>query len=359
MIYLILLIFLLLLNILFYLRVHEDILAFENNVLNFNSTQKVQYKTKVGVKLNYLLKSFIERINFLENSNNEKIRSSERVVIDCNKNLLNNPKVYLLESFRKLSIEREKLTRSLEVSSNKEKTNEFILSAVSHDVRSPLSNIELVFSLLNNETLDLQTKRLVEIGVENCKLLNSQIADILDYLRFEKDCCLVSKSNFSLNSILKEVLFNLKLKIDGSNCKILSSFEEDVFICADKNQIVRALTNLLNNSITHSANGTIQISLEAGFFDTKEFVVLKIKDSGKGIEQEKLTAIFEPFKSKDKDNPESVGLGMYISKKFLELNDAKLEVKSELGIGTTFEIRWVVEKGSQASAPNATKLSKI
>ena len=126
----------------------------------------------------------------------------------------NNPKVYLLESFRKLSIEREKLTRSLEVSSNKEKTNEFILSAVSHDVRSPLSNIELVFSLLNNETLDLQTKRLVEIGVENCKLLNSQIADILDYLRFEKDCCLVSKSNFSLNSILKEVLFNLKLKIN-------------------------------------------------------------------------------------------------------------------------------------------------
>jgi len=107
----------------------------------------------------------------------------------------------------------------------------------------------------------------------------------------------------------------------------------------DSGKLKEILQNLLNNAIKFTEEGTVSIT--ARYRPEAETVVLRVADTGAGIPKELVPIIFEKFRQVDGSNTRlhgGVGLGLYIVKKYTELIGGEVEVKSELGMGSTFTV---------------------
>jgi two-component system sensor histidine kinase VicK len=111
---------------------------------------------------------------------------------------------------------------------------------------------------------------------------------------------------------------------------------QDVFVRADKGRIIQVISNLLNNAIKFTQEGTISISLERKEYDdNNDHIVISVKDSGQGINPEILPKLFTKFTTKSEAG--GVGLGLFISKSIVEAHGGKIWAENNPdGKGATF-----------------------
>ena len=126
--------------------------------------------------------------------------------------------------------------------------------------------------------------------------------------------------------------------IDIKNIKIEEKIDEDVILRADYNWQLEALTNIIKNCIEHSKEDSkIKIEVE----NNSIFVKIKITDEGEGIAKEDLSHIFERFYKSKQVSENSIGIGLSLAKTIIEKENGYIKVDSELGKGTTFEIKYL------------------
>ena len=126
--------------------------------------------------------------------------------------------------------------------------------------------------------------------------------------------------------------------IDIKNIKIEEKIDEDVILRADYNWQLEALTNIIKNCIEHSKEDSkIKIEVE----NNSIFVKIKITDEGEGIAKEDLSHIFERFYKSKQVSENSIGIGLSLAKTIIEKENCYIKVDSELGKGTTFEIKYL------------------
>jgi CheY-like chemotaxis protein/two-component sensor histidine kinase len=215
--------------------------------------------------------------------------------------------------------------------------NEF-LSVVSHELRTPLTSIRGSLGLLASGalvTLTPKAERMVSIAVESSDRLTRLINDILDIERIQSGKLPMTLAPQDASALLDATATEMSAFAAGAGVRLVVSGAEGK-VLADADRIVQTLTNLVGNAIKFSPEGGV-VRLEAVASEGR--VTFAVHDEGRGIPEEKLLSVFEPFEQVDSSDARQkggTGLGLAISRGIVERHGGRIWAESGPdGRGTT------------------------
>ncbi len=213
------------------------------------------------------------------------------------------------------------------------------LSNMSHEIRTPMNGILGFASLLKrpNLTGEKQQEFIRLIEKSGSRMLNI-INDIIDIAKIESGQMTIFEDKVNLNSIIKDLYLFFKPEIDIKNIDLnyfCEFTDNDSLIKTDKEKVYAILTNLVKNAIKFTKKGKISF----GYKINKDQLLFSVSDTGKGIAREQIEYVFKRFRQGSESharNYEGAGLGLSISKAFVEMLGGKIWVESTLDKGSTF-----------------------
>src|SRR5215467_4720255 len=245
--------------------------------------------------------------------------------------------VFLVFSWNK-RLETLVNTRTAELASANEQLkihdkmqHEFI-NVAAHELRTPIQPILSITEILHSRIKDSQQQELLGIIIRNAKRLNRLSDEILDVTRLEAQTLELKKEQFNLNDVILHAM-NDMMSSRGFSSKNLKLLYEprDILLKADKSRIAEVISNLLSNAIKFTPEGTITISVEKD--EAKNWVVVSVKDTGRGIDVNILPRLFTKFASK---SYQGTGLGLFISKGIVEAHGGKIWAENNRDKGAIF-----------------------
>lgn len=225
---------------------------------------------------------------------------------------------------------------------------------VSHDFRTPLTLISSpVEELLSDKTLTGKQHFLLSIAYKNVKILLQLINELLDFRRYENGKMEMKLSNIPLVDSVTEwsKSFSVQAQRQHVHFEIENNLPgKELTVTVDAEKLERILFNLLSNAFKFTpANGIVRIQLSL-----EEDIVIKVYDSGKSIPKDKLPKIFDRFFTESIHHNGS-GIGLALTKTFVELHNGTIAVESEEGQGCTFIVRIPVGQGKEEPAAPSCK----
>jgi two-component system phosphate regulon sensor histidine kinase PhoR len=215
------------------------------------------------------------------------------------------------------------------------------LGNVSHELKTPIFNIQgYVLTLLDGGLSDPKINKKYLIRTE--KSINRMIAiveDLEDISQLESGELKLDLSSFNIVELAREIIDFMEIKAKKKNIIIEfdKSYDRPIMVTADKKRIRQVLINLIDNAIKYCKEDSCFTRIS--FFDVDKNVLMEISDNGLGIDQENIPRIFERFYRTDKGRSREqggTGLGLAIVKHIIEAHGQAINVRSTLGVGTTF-----------------------
>ena len=232
------------------------------------------------------------------------------------------------------------IIRSLERIAEANRLKSEFIGIVSHQLRSPLSNLKWSAELLSSGRLgEIPSKQgeYLQIIGENIIRMDELVSDLLLVARIEQGKLPLEKSVFSLTEVVEQIIKKIRPYAHASNIEIISEVSDNLEpVFADLSQTKSAIENLLDNAVIYTKEwGKIKIKIE----QHKNALLFMIKDSGVGIPENDQKHIFQKFfRSANilKHQTQGSGLGLYIVKFIIEKSGGKIWFHSREGEGTTF-----------------------
>ena len=208
-----------------------------------------------------------------------------------------------------------------------------------HELRTPLASLSTATYLLLRPEMSLEQRNQIVNNIHNETLrLNSLASSFLDLARLESGRVQFRKTRFSTADLLYEVRDVMMTKAQENNIQIRVDVPHDMpLLEADRDKIKQVLLNLLSNAIKYNrTNGSVIIT---GNFNESE-VSITIQDTGLGIPEDSLPHLFTKFyRVREHEGKASgTGLGLSICKQIVQGHNGRIEVKSKMGVGTSFTV---------------------
>lgn len=215
------------------------------------------------------------------------------------------------------------------------------LQNLSHEIRTPINAIigfgEILAELVK-EKIDENDYNLLENFIAGIKRLHRTLTQILEISQIDTGNYQINIEPLSLRDEIEKVIKELKSEIERKNLDLIINIDDEYnMILADKPALNRILTNLLENAIKFTNKGYIKIETYPSY--NKTLLFCSIKDTGIGINEKYLDHIFEPFSQEEHgyNRPyEGSGLGLALTKRYLDLINSSITVDSVKGVGSTF-----------------------
>lgn len=215
------------------------------------------------------------------------------------------------------------------------------LGNISHELKTPIFNIQgYVLTLLDGGLEDPSINK--EYLLKTEKSINRMIAiveDLEEISHLESGELALNHTRFDIAALTRDVFDFLEIKArKGKNHLYLAkAYEKPVWVYADKKKIRQVMINLIDNAIKYGQDkgGKTKVS----FFDMDENILIEVTDNGIGIPKESLPRLFERFYRTDKGRSREqggTGLGLAIVKHIIEAHNQTINVRSTIGVGTTF-----------------------
>ncbi|TEU00421.1 MAG: cyclic nucleotide-binding domain-containing protein [Candidatus Stahlbacteria bacterium] len=202
-------------------------------------------------------------------------------------------------------------------------------STIVHDLKSPLTAIKGYTSMLKEDLKDSKLKEYVKSIENSLTFIFSFIEDILEFGRDKRS---INIQKINLSWFFNEIVELFTGSIDRDKIKLNVNVPEELEGYFDLSKMKRVFLNLLKNS-SEAIQGEGKIDIEAK--EIKNGIIITVSDNGKGIPENIIDRIFDPFFTYGKSGS---GLGMTVVKKVVEDHNGKIEVKSKEGKGTTYTI---------------------
>ena len=226
-----------------------------------------------------------------------------------------------------------------------EKVKDDFVNIAAHELRTPVQPILGLADILRSKETDGEKAGYLDVIIRNAKRLQRLTEDILDVTRIESKSLYLKKELFNLSEMILGVIAdsnNQIAKEHKDNLKLEFSNPEDVFIEADKGKINQVISNLLNNAIKFTREGTV--SIIAAVVPKNNEIVVNISDTGAGIDSEILPRLFTKFAAK---SITGTGLGLFISKSIIDSHGGKIWGKNNYPEGATFGFSLSLQRSNQ------------
>lgn len=261
------------------------------------------------------------------------------IVISNNKESVESSKSFF-ELLWNERIQQEKLKEYEKLKEADKMKTEFI-NVAAHELRTPVQPILGLSEILRSKTKDTEQLSYLDTINRNAKRLLRLADDILDVTKIESQSLKLKKERFDLKDLITVIVNEYREMIEKSNRDIKLAYipkEEQnnspIFIQADRGRISQVISNLLNNAIKFTEEGSIIISIETKLGDDQSIIIVNIKDTGAGIDSEIMPQLFTKFASK---SFQGTGLGLFISKSIIEAHGGKIWAENNPdGKGATF-----------------------
>ncbi|MCD6271058.1 HAMP domain-containing histidine kinase [bacterium] len=232
------------------------------------------------------------------------------------------------------------ITRGLEELAQVNKVKEEFIDIVSHQLRTPLTNLKWAAEfLIGREESTEENKEYYSIIKDNSQRLENLLNDLLIVARLRENGVFKIQEKFSLNELIEEVIRSHRAFADASNIQIeTESLEEPVVLATNRTMLKTVLENLVNNAITYNKpQGKVKISLKR----EPKRIIIAVADTGIGISKQDQKYLFQKFyrgSNATQINTRGTGLGLYIVKEVVKKLGGKVWYKTKLGKGSTFYI---------------------
>ena len=230
-----------------------------------------------------------------------------------------------------------------------DKMKDEFISIASHELRTPVTGIKGYSSMILDGSfgeINDKIKNSAQIIQSASERLGILVDDLLNVSRIEQGRMEIKKEKTNIYQIVKEVVNELKIQADMKklDLKFLTHDKNLPLINIDSEKFKQILINIIGNSIKYTEKGSISISTHV---KEKKYLVLNIKDTGIGMDNEERRRLFQKFYRVQNEKTKKVsgtGLGLWITKQMVEMMDGDITVDSIKGTGTEFTIYFPVIK---------------
>ncbi|MES2526596.1 MAG: PAS domain-containing sensor histidine kinase [Bdellovibrionota bacterium] len=224
------------------------------------------------------------------------------------------------------------------------KSRDEFLSIASHELKTPLTSLKLQLQLSqkriekepDSSPIKKDLARSLSVGVRQVNSLTGLVDDLLDVSRIQQGVLEFHKEEFNLTELVEEILYRFQEELKNARCVMLTKFDSEVKGKWDKSRIEQVIVNLISNAIKYAPGTEILVTTRK---ETSSGVV-EVADQGPGIEPSKVETIFDRFtRVASTKNVGGLGLGLFITKRIVELHDGKINVETSPGQGAKFIVR--------------------
>jgi len=250
----------------------------------------------------------------------------------------------IVEDITQVAKARDELIKAKDKAIEADRLKSLFLANMSHEIRTPMNAIIGFTNMLREDDLTSDEKNsFIDVIQSNGNSLMSLIESLVDFSKLEADQMSVSMGEFNLNPLLESACDNTEKLLkseEKDKVKVIRSFESEdgLRIVSDRHRLNQVLSHILSNAIKFTESGEIEI----GYKLTGEELGIYVRDTGIGIQKDKIGKIFDRFTKVSSDKNKlygGTGIGLTISKGLMELMGGRIEVESKLGKGSTFWLK--------------------
>ncbi len=248
-----------------------------------------------------------------------------------NDDLLSKLQSQVLKLSRILKLQNKKLQ-------NEKNEIKSLISDISHQLKNPLSNLKIYVSFIMDEDIDPLMRMEYLKNIDNqLDKLNWLMESMIKMTRLESGIIQLVREENSLNDMLMTSLKQIYQKALKKNIDIVFfSYEKDIRLSIDLKWTSEAITNILDNSVKYTQeSGKIKIQVHK----YELFARIDIEDNGTGFDEKEVNDIFKRFyRGKNSNGINGVGIGLYLTRKIISMQDGYIKAKSVSGKGSTFSV---------------------
>jgi two-component system, NtrC family, sensor histidine kinase KinB len=233
-----------------------------------------------------------------------------------------------------------------------------MVSTVSHELKTPLTSVQMAIHLLLEEVVGPLTSKQVELLLaarQDADRILAMINDLLDLTRIEQGRVKLDLQPVSVGEVLREAVARMQPQADDGGVILeAAAIAPELFVMVDHDRIGHVFENLIVNAIQHTPRGGL-IRLSAR--PDGESVRVEVRDTGKGISAEHLSHLFEKFYRIPGESPAGgAGLGLAIVREIITAHGGRIDVASQPGKGTTFSFTFPACQAVHDPAPQQGSL---
>ncbi len=251
---------------------------------------------------------------------------------------------------------QDELQTALNLAETANRTKTEFLANISHELRTPLNAIIGMTDLALDEDISDVMRDYIQTARDAAQTLTFLINDVLDFSRMETGHFELDADSFELPNLVEQTLKTLSLRAHQKGLELISHISPQVprYVNGDKNRIRQIIVNVVSNAIKFTEQGEVFVDVSLTDDETENdqinSVNISVLDTGIGISKEDQTRIFSPFTQVDASttrNYVGTGLGLAICQEIISRMDGRIEVTSEPGEGSRFDIIIPLESGVQ------------
>ena len=328
-----------------------------NNIRTFITSLRDAITNHNQLEVGHNIISELDEISFHANNIIDDLSQKEQELHDLTRNL----EVKIAQRTAELQTKAAELEKSTELANTANKAKSVFLANISHEIRTPMNIILGMQQLLLDSEVNHTQQNYLQKANQAAKSLLNIIDDILDFSKIEAGKLNIENIEVNLEEIADNVLSFLSYEANKKNIEIILDYDLRIpsTLIGDPLRLRQIISNICNNSIKFSSDGSILVSIRLSYSknDSEVLVDFEVRDNGIGIAPEKQKELFKPFNQADGSSTRQfggTGLGLIICKQLIELQGGRISLQSIPNVGTTvdFTLPFTLPPGKHLPLPS-------